>query len=147
MTEHRSFVPSDFGLRDIPRIVRRWLLLSVICTFTRIVGQKFQDGVPPFLAGLLTGLGLGLGISAFVSIVIARKSATRYRETIDIDSLPELSANVQQICDGSSAAKKLKAVKAYCDETGLGVPEGMVAVEGYLAKEEQQSDSERPEDD
>ena len=43
--------------------------------------------------------------------------------------------------------KKLKAVKAYCDETGLGVPEGMVAVEGYLAKEDQQSDSERPEDD
>ena len=147
MTEHRSFVPSDFGLRDIPRIVFACLLISAICMLIGIIGQQFQDGVPPFFAGLLIGLGLGLGISAFVSILIARKSATRYRETIDIDSLPELSANVQQICDGSHEAKKLKAVRAYCDETGLGVPEGRVAVEGYLAKEEQQSDSERPEDD
>lgn len=138
MTKHRSFAPSDFGLRDIPRIVFGLLLISAISVLTGIIVQQLKEGFPLYVAGLLVGLGIGLA----VALLVIRRATIRYIETIDIDSLPEVSENIQQIC-ADSTASKLEAVKAYCNETGLGVAEAKAAVDDYVAKQEQQGEPEQ----
>ena len=98
------------------------------------------------LNGTVTQLVL---LETFIQYHDVRIRISLWRGTRPVVTGKQLLANTggSGSCDGSHEAKKLKAVRAYCDETGLGVPEGRVAVEGYLAKEEQQSDSVRPEDD
>jgi len=76
MSEHRSFVPRDFSLRDIPGFLVGYVILSAICV---LVGLTIE-GLPPFWGGVLCGLGIGF-LGALLLL--------REKQDIDIASLPE----------------------------------------------------------
>ena len=72
MSEQRSFVPSDFSLRDIPGFLVAYVILSAICV---LVGLAFQT-LPPFWGGVLCGLGIGL----LVAMILLRRSSREIDE-------------------------------------------------------------------
>ena len=70
---------------------------------------------------------MGLCGGLILLILIHRK-----RE-IDIAKLPEPSAEVRRICEDPNSTLA-EAVKAYRDETGLGLTEGTAVLKAYLTK-------------
>ena len=118
MTEHRSFKPSDFSLRDVPGFIFGYLIISVL-----FVGLGlFFEGLPDFWRGLLLGGGLALVGSLF---------GPRLRQ-IDVAALPQPSVEVRAKCDDPNCSL-VEAVKAYRDETGLGLSEAKAVVDSYKA--------------
>jgi 4-hydroxybenzoate polyprenyltransferase len=55
MSKHRSFVPSDFSLRDVPIFLVAYVTMSAVCVFAGLAIQA----LPPWWGGMLCGLGLG----------------------------------------------------------------------------------------
>jgi hypothetical protein len=123
MTKHRTFLLSDFSLRDVPGAIAVYVILSAICVLAGLT----LESVPPFWRGLLSGMGLGL-CSALILLTLLHR-----RQKIDTTELPEPSAEVRRICDDPDATLA-KAVKAYRDETGLGLAEGTAVLKAYLTK-------------
>jgi hypothetical protein len=131
MSKHRPFLLSDFSLRDVPAAIVVYVIVSAICVLAGLT----VESVPPFWRGLLSGVGLALCGALILLILLYRK-----RER-DIVSLPEPSAEVRRICEDPKSTL-VEAVKAYRDETGLGLSEGTAVVKTYLttlnnAREEQ----------
>lgn len=130
MSEHRSFAPSDFSLRDVPGFLVAYVMFSALC----ILAGLLTDAIPPFWGGLLCGLGIGF-IGAFI---LLRKSS----KATDIESLPEPSENVRAKCDDPTCTfpsrSFAEAVKTYCDETGVSLSEGTEVLKAYVAKQSSQ---------
>jgi hypothetical protein len=72
---------------------------------------------------------MGLG---FCSALILLTLLFR-RQEIDTTDLPEPSADVRRICEDPNLTLA-EAVKAYRDETGLGLAEATAVLRAYLAK-------------
>lgn len=129
MSKHRSFVPSDFSLRDIPGFLVAYVIISAICVLAGLVLQA----IPLFWGGMLCGLGIGL----LGALILLRDS-----KAIDIASLPELSENVRTKCDDPTCTfpsrSFVAAVKTYCDETGASLTEGTDVLKAYVAKRQSQ---------
>ena len=120
MTEHKPFRVSDFSLRDLPWAVAAYLLLSL---FSVGLGL-FLESLPSFWSGLLLGAG-GAFIVAFFLLRPVKKK-------VDVAALPSPSANVRAKCDDPSGSF-VEAVKAYRDETGLGLAEATAVLRNYQA--------------
>ena len=124
MSEHRSFVPSDFSLGDIPGFLVAYGIVSAICV---LVGLTFE-GLPPFWGGTLCGLGMGF-LGALLLL--------REKQQIDIASLPEPSEIVRTKCDDPTcifpSRSFAEAVKSYRDETGASLSEGTEVLKAYVA--------------
>jgi len=120
MTEHRSFRPSDFSLQDIPGFVVAYLIISVVSVGLGLL----LAGLPDFWRGLLFGGGLAL----MGSFLLFRPRP----RNIDVAALPQPSVEVRAKCDDLNCSL-VEAVKAYRDETGLGLSEAKAVVESYRA--------------
>lgn len=125
MSAHRSFVPSNFSLRDLPGFLVGYVVVSAICV---LVGLTIE-ALPPFWGGTLCGLGIGFIAALFL---------LHERKQIDIVNLPEPSPNVQKQCDDPTckfpSSSFADAVKAYRDETGASLSEGTEVLKAYVAK-------------
>ncbi len=125
MSKDRSFVPSDFSLRDIPGFLLGYVIISAICVLAGLA----LEALPPFWSGMLCGLGLGL----CGALILLRDS-----KKIDVTSFPEPSENVRMKCDEPtctfSSRLFAEAVKAYCDETGANLSAGTEVRKAYVAK-------------
>jgi hypothetical protein len=125
MSKHRSFVPSDFSLRELPGFFIAYVILAGICIF---VGVTIQS-LPPFWGGILYGLGIGL-LGAMIML--------RDSKEVDVASLPEPSENVRTKCDDPTctfpSSSFADAVKTYCDETGASLTVGTKVLKAYVAK-------------
>lgn len=128
MSEHRSFVPSDFSLRGIPGFLVAYVTISAICV---LVGLTLQ-GLPPFWGGLLCGVGIGF-LGALMLL---------HEKKLDITKLPEPSASVQTMCNAPDCKFPCRsfaeAAKAYCDETGATLSEATEVLKAYVAKRQSQ---------
>lgn len=120
MSEHRSFRPSDFSLLDIPGFIVAYLIISVVSVGLGLL----LEGLPDFWRGLLLGGGLALMGSFLLSRPRPR--------IIDVAALPQPSAEIRAKCDDRNCSL-VEAVKAYRDETGLGLSEAKAVVESYRA--------------
>jgi hypothetical protein len=125
MGKHRSFVPSDFLLRNTPRFLIGYLVISLICI---VLGLLLQ-ALPVFWRGLLCGVGLGL----FGALALLR-----HRREIDVAALPKPSDNVRAKCDDPNCPLA-EAVKTCCDETELSLTEGTTLLKAYLAKRQEET--------
>ena len=123
MSKHRSFALSDFSLRDVPGAIVVYVILSAICVLAGLA----LESVPPFWRGLLSGVGLGL-CGALILLTLLHR-----RQKIDTTDLPEPSAEVRRICEDPNSTLA-EAVKAYRDETGLGLAEATAVLKAYLTK-------------
>lgn len=122
MTEQRSFVASDFSLRDIPEFLIVYVIVSAMCVLAGLT----LEALPPFWGGVLCGSGIGfLGALALF----------RSKREIDTSSLPEPSAAVRSKLEDPNSTLA-EAVKTYCDETGLGLSEGTEALKACVAEQQ-----------
>jgi len=129
MSEHRSFVPSDFSLRDIPGFLVGYVIISAIFVLCGLI----IEALPPFGGGMLFGLGLGFLGALFL---------LREKKEIDIASLPEPSENVRTKCDDPACTfpspSFVEAVKLYRDETGASLAEATEVLKACVAKRRSQ---------
>jgi hypothetical protein len=123
MNEHRSFRISDFSLRDAPWAVAAYLILSL---FSIGLGL-FLESLPEFWSGLL----LGVGCAFLASFFLFRPA----KKEVDVAALPRPSANVMAKCD-DPACSLVEAVKAYREETGLGLTEAVAVLRNYQANKQ-----------
>ena len=109
-------MPSDFSFRDLPGFVPAFLVVS----FLSVGLGLFIETAPAFLSGALIGGGgaLALALLLFGPVDSA----------IDADLLPEPSEKVRALC-ASRDFSSIDAIKAYREETGLGLAEARIAVE------------------
>lgn len=56
MSKQRSFLLSDFSLRDVPAAIVVYVILSALCVLAGLA----LETMPLFWRGLLSGVGLGL---------------------------------------------------------------------------------------
>jgi hypothetical protein len=122
MSKHKSFRITDFSLRDLPWAVGAYFVLSL---FAIGLGLLLEP-VPPFLSGLLLGVG-GALLLAFYLLRPLKKE-------VDVAALPSPSAKVRAKCD-DPASSFVDAVKAYREETGLGLEEAKAVLEDYQNSE------------
>jgi hypothetical protein len=137
MNEHRSFRISDFSLRDVPWAVAAYLILAL---FSIGLGVLLES-LPDLWRGLLLGGGCALFASSLLAYYFLLGPATK---EIDFGSLPEPSATVMAKCD-DPACSLAEAVKAYREETGLGLTEATAVLRTYQASkhgEERQTNAE-----
>ena len=120
MTEHKSFRISGFSIRDIPWAVAAYFILSLLSIGLGV----FLESLPEFWSGFLSGAGLAL-VGAFLLL------GPRTRK-IDVAALPQPSEKVRAKCDDPNCSL-VEAVKAYREETGLGLSEAKAVVESYRA--------------
>ena len=127
MSKHRSFRPSDFSLKDFSiRNIGFFLAAYLVISVLSIGIGLFLEAVPEFWRGVLLGAGVAL-IGAFGLFgPKARK--------IDVSALPQPSAGVRAICDDPDSTLA-EAVKAYRDETGLGLREAVAVLESHQASQ------------
>lgn len=118
MSKHKSFRISDFSLRDLPWAVGAYFVLSI---FSIGIGLLLE-AVPPFLSGLLLGVGGALLFAFFLLRPLEKE--------VDVAALPSPSANVRAKCD-DPAGSLVEAVKAYREETGLGLAEAKAVLQEY----------------
>ena len=123
MKKHRSFLLSDFSLRDVPAAIVVYVILAAICVLAGLV----LETLPPFWRGLLSGMGFGL-CGALMLLALLHQ-----RQKIDTTDLPEPSAEVRRICEDPNSTLA-EAVKAYCDETGLDLAKGTAVLKAHLTK-------------
>ena len=118
LTEHKSARISDFSIRDVPRAIAAYLVISV---FSIGLGV-FLESLPKFWSGLL----LGAGIALPVALLLFRAGGKK----VDVSALPSPSARVRAKCDDPSGSF-VEAVKAYREETGLGLSEATAVLRHY----------------
>lgn len=127
MNKQRSFRPSDFSFRDfsLRNIGAFFAAYLVIAVFSICIGL-FLGALPEFWRGVLLGAGLGL-VGAF--LLFAPRP-----QKIDVAALPKPSADVRAKCDDPNCSLA-EAVKAYRDETGLGLSEAKAVLDSYRASQ------------
>lgn len=118
MTKHRSFRISGISIRDVPWALAAYLVISV---FSIGLGA-FLESLPSFWNGLL----LGGGIALLVALFLLRSG----RKKVDVSALPSPSARVRAKCDDPGSSL-VEAVKAYREETGLGLTEATAVLRNY----------------
>jgi hypothetical protein len=124
MTQHRSFRIGDFSLRDVPWAVAAYLIISL---FSIGLGV-FLESLPGFWRVVL----LGGGCAWFASLLGYYFLLGPATKKIDVASLPEPSATAMAKCD-DPACSFVEAVKAYREETGLGLTEAAAVLRNYQA--------------
>ncbi len=120
MTEQESFRPSDFSLRDIPGFIVVYLIISA----TSVALGLLVEQLPNFWNGVLLGVGGGMLVSFLL--------LGRVTKQVDVAALPTPSAEVRAKLDDPNCSIA-EAVKAYRDETGLGLFEAKAALDSYNA--------------
>lgn len=120
MTEHKSFRISDFSFRDIPGFIAGYLLISIVVV---CIGLLLEP-LPEFWRGALLGGGVAL-MAAYLLLVPSPKK-------IDVAALPQPSESVRAKCVDPNCSLA-EVVKAYRDETGLGLSEAKAVVDFYRA--------------
>jgi hypothetical protein len=123
MKQLGSFRISDFSLRDVPWGFAAYLILSV---FSIGLGA-FLDSLPEFWSGLFLGAGCAL-LASFFLLRPAKKE-------VDVAALPSPSASVMAKCDDPDCSLA-EAVKAYREETGLGLTEAAAVLRNYQASKD-----------
>lgn len=114
--KHRSFVPSDFSARDVP-----WVFLGCLVVLVFLTGFAFLfHSVPVFWRGFFLGL-------CVMFILLGPRG-----KKIDIAALPRPSEAVRAKC-GDPACPLVEAVKAYREETGVGLSEAKAFVDPQRA--------------
>ncbi len=121
MTDSKSFRVSDASIRDIPWAVAAFFILSIFSIALGILAGKLPD----FWRGVLLGSGGGL-IAAFF---LLRPAPGK----IDIGSLPQPSDRVMAICRDSGSSF-VEAVKAYREESGVGLSESTAVLRHYQSQ-------------
>ena len=121
MSDPKPFRPSDFSLRDIPGFVIVYLVISVASVGLGLLLER----MPEFWRGFLFGGGLALMGALILFGPKPRK--------IEVAALPQPSEEVRAKCDDPNCSL-VEAVKAYRDETGLGLSEAKALIESYRAK-------------
>ena len=125
ISKHRSFVPSDFSFRAMPRFLVAYVIISAIFILAGVTLKT----LPPFWGGLLCGTGIGF----FGALILLRDS-----KKIGKADLPEPSENVRNKCADPTCTfpsrSFAEAVKTYCDETGASLSEGTEVLKAYVAK-------------
>jgi hypothetical protein len=129
MAEHKSFRISDFSLRDAPWGIAAYLIISAFAIGLGLL----LESLPRFWSGLLLGAG-GAFIVAFILLRPVQKK-------VDIATLPNPSDHVKAMCD-DPACSFIEAVKAYRDETGLGLSEATAVLKHYQNDRKQGEQSE-----
>jgi hypothetical protein len=118
MNDHKSFRVTDFSLRDLPWAVGAYFVISLFSIGLALLFEL----VPPFLSGILLGTGAVLLVAFFL--------LRPFKKKVDVAELPSPSANVKAKCDDPSGSF-VEAVKAYREETGLGLAEAKAVLESY----------------
>ncbi len=124
MKGHKSFQVTDFSLRDLPWAVTAYLVLSV---FSIGLGLFFE-----LLPNLWSGLFLGVGGALLVAFFFLRS----LKKEVDVAALPSPSIKVRAKCDDPYGSF-VDAVKAYREETGLGLPEATAVLRNYQNSQQQ----------
>ncbi len=120
MAKHRSFKPSDFSLRDLPG----FLAIYIVAALLSVGFGLFVQNIPEFWSGLFSGVGFGF-LGALALLYPVKKVA--------VEALPKPSATVRAICEDPDSTL-VEAVKAYREETGLGLNESTEVVKDYIAR-------------
>lgn len=120
MTEHRLFRISDFSLRDVPWAIAAYLIISLFSISLGI----FLESLSEFWSGLL----LGAGCATLVSYILLQLE----KREVEVAAFPRPSASVMAKCD-DPACSLVEAVKAYREETGLGLSEAAAVLRNYQA--------------
>ncbi len=121
MTEHKSFRVTDFSIRDVPALVAGYLIIAAIAACIGL----FLETIPEFWRGFLLGVGAAL-IAAILLLAPRPKK-------INVSALPQPSEAVRAKCEDLDCPL-VEAVKAYRDETGLGLTEAKAVVDSYRAR-------------
>ena len=123
MDKRGSFRPNDFSFKDFSlRNIGGFLAGYLIIAVLSICIGLFLEVLPDFWKGALLGAGLALVGAFFLFSPSPQK--------IDIAALPQPSADVRAKCDSPSSTLA-EAVKAYRDETGVGLREAKAVLDSY----------------
>jgi len=121
MKEHKSFRASDFSMRDVSWLVPGYFIIAVIMVCIGLL----LEVIPEFWRGFL--LGGGAAWIGFYYLFVPRQ------KKIDVTALPQPSETVRAKCEDPNCPLAV-AVKAYRDETGLGLSEAKTLVDSYRAR-------------
>ena len=125
IAKHESFKPSDFSFKDFSLQNIGFYLAAYLIISLFFVGiGSFLVTLPDFWRGVLLGSGISLMVAFGLFGPKPRK--------IDVAAPPQPSAEVRAKCDDPSCSL-VEAVKAYRDETGLGLFEAKAFVDSYRA--------------
>jgi hypothetical protein len=64
---HRSFRPSDFGMRDVPLLIISFLILSVFSVGFGLLSEQLPESSRFAIVGFVAGIWVGLAISKWSS--------------------------------------------------------------------------------
>jgi hypothetical protein len=128
MSKQRSFKISDFSLRDAPWAIAAYLVISLLSIGLGVV----LESLPEFWSGVLLGAGCALLGSALFALCFLLGPSTKQ---VDVAALPEPSATVRAKCDDPGGSL-VEAVKAYREETGLGLTEATAVLRKYQASKQ-----------
>jgi hypothetical protein len=127
MNEHGSFRISDFSLRDVPWAVVAYLIMAL---FSIGLGGLLES-LSEFWRGVLLGGGCAW-LASLIGYYFLLGTATK---EIDVASLPRPSATVMAKCDDPTCSF-VEAVKAYREETGLGLTEATAVLRHYQSSKQ-----------
>ncbi len=123
MGRHRSFVPSDFTLRDVPWFFVGFGVLAVTC----VLAGMALESLPLFWRGLICGLGLGFTGALWL---------LGDRKEVDVTRLPEPSEQVRLKCADPRCTFQSRlfaeVVADYCGETGATLSEAVAVLKPLL---------------
>jgi hypothetical protein len=111
----RSFGPSDFSPRQLPRILLGLAIAAALIGGAAALFELFPRDVRIFLGGVAAG--------CFLSGLLSARSAPCV-------PAPPLSDHVREIARDPS--RKIEAIKAYREETRAGLAEAKQAVEAFI---------------
>lgn len=66
-SRHRSFRPSDFGMRDLPLLIISFVILSVFSVGFGLLSEQLPESSRFAIFGLAAGIWVGLAISKWIS--------------------------------------------------------------------------------
>lgn len=122
MSERRKSNPRYLSLRDMPGAVAAYAIISAVCVGLGLLVEE----LPEFWRGVLFGGGLGL-MGAY--LLLAPKP-----RKIDVGTLPSPSGEVQAKIEDPNCTI-VEAIKAYRDQTGVGLSEAKALVESHRSGE------------
>lgn len=127
MNDHKSFRVSDFSIKDVPLVIVVFFILSL---FSIGVGW-FIESMTDFWRGVFVGVGVGLGFALIAALWFFRPSS----KPIDASAFPRPSAKTLDILKDPNQSF-IDAVKAYRDETGLGLTETTAVMRAFRDQDE-----------